>query len=980
MVTKRSNPTVHRMNFASTTQSRQETIQEYLIRLKSSAPDREFSCPGCNLDLQPSHIRDQFIRGLHNDTLQTDILAKASQLKTLEEVIKHAEAFEAGLRDQQALQGSSEVMAARSSYKNQQQQHQRKIQQGHRPSTSKPCSGCGSHTHGQADRQTQCPAWDTACHNCRRLHHFARVCRQPKQPFDSKQDGSAHGLIAHVKHNTAPRTELIKMALSPCLPTHQKPGSTVHQHVFPDSGASICLANFNHISQMNLSPSDLLPCSKRVTAVGGSTINCTRWLPIEFSINGNSSKQPVFVCDEVDRIYVGRQACIDLHILPPCYPHPMPPTPTPDEAHRIEGDLPERPSCLPFPATNENISNLKNHLIESFKNTVFDKSGALPAMETIPAHIHLKEEATPHAHHVPIPVPYHWKKQVKADLDLDVERGIIQPVPIGTPVSWCSKMIVTPKKNGKPRRVVDYQKLNAQCSRETHHCPSPFQAASQIPAGTKKTVFDAVDGYHSIPLDKASQPMTTFITEWGRYQYLRMPQGYLAAGDAYTRRFDEILSTLPRKVKVVDDCLLYDETIEQSFYHAWDFLEICAQHGITINIDKFQFCQDSIEFAGLNITPTGITPSDKLISAIRDFPTPTNITDARSWFGLVNQAAWSYSIGPIMEPFRELVKHNNNFHWDANLDQIFSQSKDILIQQISEGIRTFDTSRTTCLQPDWSKTGLGYFLLQKYCDCSLANAPICCPEGWKLVFAGSRFTQGAECSYSPTEGEALALSWSINHAKNYVLGCKNLLIATDHKPLLGIFNDRELNTISNPRTSKLKENTLHYQFKIQHCPGKWQRGPDACSRNPSPFTANSSNQPTPSDVHSISTIEEHVFSITKNAVSMINHQLDASSLKNSQSITLAQIRIAAEVDQSYLDLVNIINTGFPDKKSKIDPHLREFREVRDRLSSSNGIALLNNRIVIPKMLRNNILQSLHAAHQGASAMSARATKLSTGQE
>lgn len=60
---------------------------------------------------------------------------------------------------------------------------------------------------------------------------------------------------------------------------------------------------------------------------------------------------------------------------------------------------------------------------------------------------------------------------------------------------------------------------------------------------------------------------------------------------------------------------------------------------------------------------------------------------------------------------------------------------------------------------------------------------------------------------------------------------------------------------------------------------------------------------------------------------MINHQLDASSLKNSQSITLAQIRMAAEVDHSYLDLVKIINTGFPDKKSKINPNLREFWEV-----------------------------------------------------
>lgn len=209
------------------------------------------------------------------------------------------------------------------------------------------------------------------------------------------------------------------------------------------------------------------------------------------------------------------------------------------------------------------------------------------------------------------------------------------------------------------------------------------------------------------------------------------------------------------------------------------------------------------------------------------------------------------------------MKHNNKFHWDANLDQIFCESKKIPINQISEGIRTFNTSRTTCLQPDWSKTGLGYFLSQKYCDCPLTNASICYPEGWKSVFAGSRYTHGTECDYSPTEGEALALSWSINHAQNYVLVCKILLVATNHKPLLDIFNDRELNTISNPRTSNFKENTLYFQFKIKHCPGKWQRGPDAISRNPSSFTANSSNKPTPSDVHSISTIEEHVFSITK---------------------------------------------------------------------------------------------------------------------
>ena len=261
--------------------------------------------------------------------------------------------------------------------------------------------------------------------------------------------------------------------------------------------------------------------------------------------------------------------------------------------------------------------------------------------------------------------------------------------------------------------------------------------------------------------------------------------------DAYTRRFDEILSNLPRKVKVVDDCLLYDDDIESSFYHAFDFLLLCAKNGVTINVEKFQFCQDTVEFAGLIINSTGIAPSEKLLSAIKDFPTPVNITDARSWFGLVNQAAWAYSLGPIMEPFRNLVKHNSTFHWDANLDQIFAESKEIILEKISEGLRTFDTSHITCLQPDWSKTGLGYLLLHKYCDCSIDNAPICCPDGWRLVFAGSRFTQNGEPDFAPTEGEALSLSWSLNHAKNFVLGCRDLIVVTDHKPLLGIFNDRD---------------------------------------------------------------------------------------------------------------------------------------------------------------------------------------------
>ncbi|GFO13769.1 hypothetical protein PoB_004027400 [Plakobranchus ocellatus] len=44
----------------------------------------------------------------------------------------------------------------------------------------------------------------------------------------------------------------------------------------------------------------------------------------------------------------------------------------------------------------------------------------------------IDDDATPVAHHTPIPVPIHWQEQVKVGLDHDVRLGVIEPVPIGT--------------------------------------------------------------------------------------------------------------------------------------------------------------------------------------------------------------------------------------------------------------------------------------------------------------------------------------------------------------------------------------------------------------------------------------------------------------------------------------------------------------------------------------------------------------------
>ena len=102
---------------------------------------------------------------------------------------------------------------------------------------------------------------------------------------------------------------------------------------------------------------------------------------------------------------------------------------------------------MPFPATIENVDRLKQFILDAFDSSAFNTSAPFPVITGPPGHIHLREGAVPYARHVPIPVPFHLRDATKKGLDSDTERGVIKPVPVGTPTDWCSTMVVVPKKN-----------------------------------------------------------------------------------------------------------------------------------------------------------------------------------------------------------------------------------------------------------------------------------------------------------------------------------------------------------------------------------------------------------------------------------------------------------------------------------------------------------------------------------------------------
>ena len=495
-------------------------------------------------------------------------------------------------------------------------------------------------------------------------------------------------------------------------------------------------------------------------------------------------------------------------------------------------------------------------------------------------------------------MPIHWREQVKKQLDDDVALGVIEKVEPNTPTTWCHRAIWVRKPDGSPRRVVDFQALNKHCLRDIHHTVPPFQQSRVIPPSTYKSVTDAWNGYHSVPVCVEDRHLLTFITEFGQYRYCVAPQGYVACGDGYTHRHDSIIADIPRKTKCVDDTALWDTSLKEHWWRMTDFLELVGRKGIILNPTKFQFAQKEIDFAGFHIAQEDVKPLDKYLETIRSFPQPKNVSDIRAWFGLVNQVSHYSKLTDLMKPFKPFLSPKTPFLRTEELKHAFEQSKIELIKAIEHGVRIFDPLHKTCLTPDWSKTGIGYWLRQKYCSCS-SDTPDCCNTGWRITLAGSRFLKNAEQRYAPIEGEALAIAWSLEDSKFFTLGCDNLIITTDHKPLVKILGDRSLDEISNSRIFRLKQRTLPWGFKTIHLPGKKIPASDATSRNPA-----------------ISTFEAHtaewLTDTTQNCIGSIDDSDD-----NMEESIIATNRIS-------LEKINVITWDRVKEATLHDPYLQQL--------------------------------------------------------
>ena len=175
---KGKNIAVHRHEFYAMAQAPGQPIQQFVAKLKSKAEHCHFqlNCSSNQCNQSNSYVMamvgDQVTIGLYDKSIQGEILAKHSQLKTFESKFDLIQAMEDGNRAKEQLSSESSIAA-----------QQPTVKYAQKSAQAKGCPGCGSTDHGPGTvkpRTHHCPAKHEQCNHCAIIGHRASVCRKLK--------------------------------------------------------------------------------------------------------------------------------------------------------------------------------------------------------------------------------------------------------------------------------------------------------------------------------------------------------------------------------------------------------------------------------------------------------------------------------------------------------------------------------------------------------------------------------------------------------------------------------------------------------------------------------------------------------------------------------------------------------------------------------------------------------------------------------
>lgn len=495
--------------------------------------------------------------------------------------------------------------------------------------------------------------------------------------------------------------------------------------------------------------------------------------------------------------------------------------------------------CLPFNEDNKFDNNnyverfelLKNnlrtnHLNSEEKDSIVKLCLSYHDIFHLPGDILTQTNTLEHEINTTDPTPisskiYRFPKIHESEVQTQISKMLKQKIIRPSLSPYNSPLWVVPKKldaSGKRkwRIVIDYRRLNYVTVGDSFPLPNIDYILDQLGHSKYFTTLDLASGFNQIPVAQKDIQKTAFSTPNGHFEYLKMPFGLKNAPATFSRLMNLVLSGLQGNqcFTYLDDVIVYASSLEDHNKKLMNVFNRLRSNNLKLQPDKCEFLHKEISYLGHVITETGVKPNPEKIRAVVEYPRPTNQKSIKQFLGLLGYyRKFIRNFASIAKPLTKLLRKDVPFIWESEQANSFQQFKEILTSQPL--LQYPDFSKPFLLTTDASNYAIGSVLSQGEIGKDLP-----------IAYA-SRTLNNAECNYSTTEKELLAIVYSVKHFRPYLYGQKFKII-TDHLPLTYLMNCKD------PSSRLIRWRLLleEYDYTIHHKPGRVNSNVDALSRNP----------------------------------------------------------------------------------------------------------------------------------------------------
>ena len=277
----------------------------------------------------------------------------------------------------------------------------------------------------------------------------------------------------------------------------------------------------------------------------------------------------------------------------------------------------------------------------------------------------------------------------------------------------------------------------------------------------------------------------------------------------------------------------------------------------------------------------------------------------------------------------DLLKTESVWNWGYEQHEAFTKIKTMVTS--APTLPYFDTNKPTTVSADASSYGIGGVLLQES-DGKQHPVAFC-----------SRTLTPTEQQYAHIERECLACVWSCEKFMQYLRGLHSFRLIADHKPLVPLIGEKDLNMVP-LRCQRLQRRMMWFNKKPEYVPGMQLVAADLLSRKP---------------------LRESVEAITVQQVEDVSLYVKTTvSQWPASSSKLEQLRRATTDDEQMQMAIRFMQQGWPRYAQDIPLGLGPLFKACHLISIAEDLLVCDDRIVVSRSMRQEILSRIHDGHPG----------------